>query len=356
MSLFKKKAKDAIVLPEKFRGDFVYSPHDWMLRVKLNTKIIIPQGWWGIFVAKDRPCDVLGAGEYVLDTERLPKISKLLKLNKPLKKERHGKTEKVYRQEFDAFVYFVNQKPLSGLEWETSEIFLKKKTVAPDEKKRYDVVLGGNVDVTCTEPSEMMRFFLYEWARVDNERAKSRITEFVEEIVQETLSRIKTISVQEVDDSEGLAELILPSLQKEFAEYGMNIENFVINKTIFDKITASNLRQEKLENNIASDEINELGAEISVVDIKVTKESKRGRKSAVAEADEGEVLDMTQDDDKTAPKKIAECGQSDGIEERASDESTKQESSESDNIENNDSDITDTELPKVVLSDQKIDK
>lgn len=296
MSLFKKKAKESITLPEKFRGDFVYSPHDWLLRIKLNTKIVVPQRWWCIFVAKDKPCDILEAGEYVLDTACVPRLSKLLKLNKPIKREQKGKTEKVYRQEFDAFVYFINQKALAQVEWETGEIFLKKESVAPDEKKRFDVVLGGCADIACVDPSEMMRFYLYEWARVDNERARARIEEFLSEIVQETVSKIKKISVQEVDDVVNFAGVILPSLKKEFAEYGMNIENFVISRAIFDKITAAALRQEKLESNIASDEINELGAEISVVDDKAVTESKRGRKAGVVEVREGEVLDMTQDE------------------------------------------------------------
>lgn len=339
MGLFNKNKQVILRLPEKCNKDFIYSVSAWTTEVKLNTKIIVPQGWWCIFVTKDKPCDVLEAGEHLITLDKIPLVTKLLKLQKPMVQIKRGKKEKVYRESFKSFVYFVNKSSVPNLAWQTDNIVLKKKNAAKNEKKRFDVVLSGVADLRCTDPAAMMKFYLYEWAKVDSFKAQNRACEYAGEIVQDIVRKIRVSTPQEIDDLNNITGLCLPEIEKEFGKYGMVLENFAVTKVIFDREVAAALLQEKMEKDIASDEINELGAEISVLDDKAVKESKRHSKKENVEALENvEVLDMT--DDEAREKDVEELKNK-----------MKQDVDDVCDVSDKDS-----ELPKITLNTENVDK
>ena len=334
MGLFNKNKQVVLSLPEKCNNDFIYSVSSWTTEIKLNTKIIVPQGWWCIFVTKDKPCDILEAGEHLITLDKIPLVTKLLKLQKPIVQIKRGKKEKVYRESFKSFVYFVNKSGVQNLAWQTDNIVLRKKDAGKNEKKRFDIILSGVGDLRCTDPSAMMKFFLYEWAKVDSFKAQNRVCEYAGEIVQDSFRGTKTYTPQEIDDLENVTALVSLNIQKEFGKYGMVLENFAITKVIFDRDVASNLLQEKMQKDVTSDEINEMGAEISVHDEKALKEDNRRTKNEVADTETIEVLDMT--DSEAEMEKLEEKMAQDVEEEKV-------EESES-------------ELPKLSLNTEKVDK
>lgn len=347
MGLFNKNKQEIYSLPEKHNNDFIYSVSQWTTEVKLNSKIIVPQGWWCIFVAKDKPCDVLEEGEHIVTLDKIPLVTKLLKLQKPVTKIKHGKQEKVYRDAFKCFVYFVNKKAVENLAWQTDNIVLKKKNAKKDDKKRFDVILSGVTNLKCVDPSSMMKFYLYEWAKVDSFKAQNRACEYVGENVQDIVRKKRTLNPQEIDDLASFSEMIFPELQKEFTKYGMELADFSVTKAIFDRDVAGSLLQEKLQNDIASDEINEMGAEISIADDSAVKEnkSKTSRKKDEKEMPAvAEVLDMTENskDEQKAEEQNLET-------ETATDEKVMEENSKTEQGDEND-------LPKVNLKSKKSKK
>lgn len=286
-----RKKEKVYTVPVEARSNFIYSPNSWMTTILLNSRLAVPKGWWCSLVARDRPCDVLDEGEYVVTTEILPRTSKLLRLNKPITKHKKGKNVKVLRQEFDCFLYFISKAAIN-INWETGDIYLKKKIVKKGEAKRYSVSLGGTAQVRCVDPASMQKFFLYEWAKVNNARAEARIAQFVGELVQESLDGIKIAMPQEINELQNDACRITEGIAVELQKYGMQLDKLTISSIIFDKNVENALRQELLEKNMASDAINELGAEVSVLDQSAIRES-RGSVPKVVSNDNVEVLDMT---------------------------------------------------------------
>ncbi len=293
MGLFGRKKQAVVSVPEKSSGNFLYSVSNWTTEVKLDSRFVVPQGSWCIFVAKDKPCDVLEAGEHIITLDKIPLLTRTLKLQKPIVQFKRGKQEKIYRTSFKCFVYFVNKNALENLAWQTDNIVLKQKKVEKEDKSRFDVILSGVTDVRCVDPAKMMKFFLYEWAKVDSFRAQNRITEYLGEIVQEVVHKIRSATPQEIDDLPNFTTRIAPEILKEFAKYGMELSNFEVTKAIFDRDVASKLLQEKMQNDITSDAINELGAEISVQDDEVLQEQKRKTKKNVKSSEVVKILDMT---------------------------------------------------------------
>lgn len=298
MGLFSKSKQEVFSLPEKYNKDFIYSVSTWTTEVKLNTKIVVPEGWWCMFVAKDKPCDILESGEHIITLDKIPKLTKLLKLQKPVTKIKHGKQEKVYRDSFKSFVYFVNKTAVENLAWQTDNIVLKKKNAKKEDKKRFDVILSGVTNLRCVAPDSMMKFYLYEWAKVDSFKAKNRVCEFVGEVVYDVVRKKRSLAPQEIDDMKGFSASISGDVQKEFTKFGMELEGFEVTKVIFDRDVAASLLQEKMENDLSSDEINELGAEISVQDDATVaeKQSKKSTKTTknTKKAKKPEILDMTE--------------------------------------------------------------
>lgn len=347
MGLFNRNKQAIFSLPEKNSSDFIYSVSQWTTEVKLNTKIVVPQDWWCIFVAKDKPCDVLEAGEHIITLDKIPLVTKLLKLQKPVTKIKHGKQEKVYRDAFKCFVYFVHKTAVENLAWQTDNIVLKKKNASKEEKKRFDVILSGLTNLRCTDPSAMMKFYLYEWAKVDSFKAKNRVCEYVGENVQEIVHKKRVLNPQEVDDLPNFTTMIFADVQKAFGKYGMELENFAVTKAIFDRDVASVLLQEKMEKDISSDEINELGAEISVQDELTVKEKKgksRSKKAEKQKENAVEVMDMTETE-----KNLQE-------QEQPKADTKEVEEATSDLADAKETENAETELPKVNLKPKKAKK
>ena len=70
-------------------------------KIDLNRKLIVPENFICFLVTKETVCDQFVAGEHKLSVDKLPLLTRKLKLNVPNKK---GK----YKESFFADIYFVN--------------------------------------------------------------------------------------------------------------------------------------------------------------------------------------------------------------------------------------------------------
>ncbi len=287
----KKNKSAGLVLPEQLRMGLIQTLSSARIEVKLGEHIFVPQGFFAVIVVKDKPRDVFEAGEWVVSLDRIPETKKALKLHKPDMVKKHGKHERVYKEEFKCDLYYINQALIEGKLWQTSTIWLK----LPD-KKRYSVELGGTVDFKCVEPKAILKFFLYEWAFIENEKAIERVQEYVGELVAGAVPSVKGVTPFIIDDRESFAGTLLNMINKDMNKYGLTAERLTLDKVDFSLEVAAQVAQDRLEKNLASDEINELGAEISVKDEKAVKESKRTVKAPIMvekTPENFEVLDMT---------------------------------------------------------------
>lgn len=289
---FKKKKSEYLSLPEKFTASFIQSMTEGRSLIKLGQKIKVPEQKWAVIVVKDRPCDVFNAGEWQIILDSIPLTTKALRLNKPVKVVKKGKTEKVYKTEFKCDLYFVNAAVIANMPWEMDTISMRQK-----DKSKYSVSLGGVADFRCTDPVAAIKLFLYDWAKIESQKAERRVCEYIGEFASEYLYNSRDITPQQIDDRENFADVLRMEINKKFARFGLEVTAIQLVKCDFDIETAARLAQERIERNIASDEINEMGAEISVLDARAEKPSGRGAKKASDSAGQEKiaVLDMTED-------------------------------------------------------------
>lgn len=342
---FKKEKQGFLSLPDKYNSSFIQPLSVARLEIKLGDHIVVPQGWWAVIVVKDKPRDVFEAGEWIISLDRLPLTKKALRLDKPVVVIKKGKKEKVYRESFKCDLYYVSQATFTDKLWQSDNVNLKLPN-----KKRYSVGLGGTMDFRCVEPSGAIKLFLYEWARIESIKAEERLREFVGEIVTEILPSIKGITPQAIDDREVFEMQLLPLVNKSLSKYGITLDKLNITKTDFSLEIAAQLEQEKMEKDIASDELNELGAEISVADERAIKETRKPTKKVLVNMSTAgeEVLDMTSND----TQRVASQGDfSENVvannKEKASSDAIKKEK-----LEQGEESDFEEELPKVVLDNK----
>lgn len=301
---FKKNKQEMLSLQDKYSANFIQSLTLGMSTIKIGDKIKVPDGWWAVFVVKDKPRDVLESGEWIISLDKIPAVTKVLKLDKPYIEIKKGKGQKVYKQEFKCDLYFVNKAIFGNQAWQTDTITMRTK-----DKTKYTVALSGVCDYKCVSPANAIKLFLYDWAKIESPKAQKRLCEFIGESAGDALKWENDLTPQQIDDKAYCAEMLLPKINKSLSKYGIVIENFVVSKADFSIEMAAILTQEKLEHNIASDAINELGAEISVVDEKAIKPNKRAIKTEDdTPAEEGKVagvLDMTEGTESAEPADIS---------------------------------------------------
>lgn len=286
MSIFAKKKEEIFSLPEKYNTSFIQGLSNKMLNIKIGAKLCVPSDRWAVIVVKDKPRDVIESGEWIISLDRIPNTVKVLKLDKPTVVSKKGGTQKVYKEEFRCDLYFVNKNVVSAQEWFTDTLYKRTK-----DKKKYSVTLSGQCDFRCVDPVKMIKLFLYEWAAFESEKCKKFVREYIGALVYEILGE-KNLTPKDIDVVENCISMIMPKLSKELAKYGLEVLNFSIHKTQFDVETAAELVQDKMDTQFDSDEINELGAEISIKDTKATKESSR---SVIKLEQKNEVLDMREE-------------------------------------------------------------
>ena len=272
---FKKKEMSVLGLPDKFGGGFIQPLANVRLEVTLGQKIKVAPNWWAVIVLKDKPQDIFDEGEHELIIPNLPNVTKALKLNKSKVVKKGGKQELVFQNKFKCDIYFVNKQAITNQFWQTNLINKKIKG-----RKRFNVMMSGTFDFQSVDAKRTISLFLLEWAKIDAGKAQRRLLEYMNEFATEALDWCKCSAPQELDDKENAAKLLLPKIEKNFNKYGIQISNFKVDKVDFGREVAAMLEQEKLEKNIASDEINELGAEISLEDKEVEELVPAGHKKA----------------------------------------------------------------------------
>lgn len=83
-------------------------------RVKLPSKILVPENFCAVIFSKEHLLDIIPFGEHELNGFNVPKVCKINKMNKP--------TKKGYKKDFKADFYYVNFSPFKIV----NEFYIKK--------------------------------------------------------------------------------------------------------------------------------------------------------------------------------------------------------------------------------------
>ena len=89
-------------------------------KIDINRKLLVPENFICFLVAKETVCDKFAAGEHKLSIDKLPLLTRKLKLNVPNKK---GK----YKESFFADIYFVNLGAINDCSLKVNKEFILKE-------------------------------------------------------------------------------------------------------------------------------------------------------------------------------------------------------------------------------------
>lgn len=127
--------------------------------IKINSNIIVPNGFDAVFVAKDTVCDVLKEGKHKIINASLPVLFTKLKLTRPNKK---GKLPK----KFKCDIYFVNLSDISTNFIGETPFILKSYTFG-----KVKGFAEGMIDFRVTDPQALIERILLDMPYIKNGRA-----------------------------------------------------------------------------------------------------------------------------------------------------------------------------------------
>ena len=300
MGIFKKEKNGVkIALPEKFASELIKPISKGLLEIRLGDKIKVNKGWWAVFVLKDKPQDILDEGEWEVTIPMIPRINKLLKLDKS-KVIKHGnKQELVFQDRFKCDLYFVSKDTFHAF-WQTS--LIKER---PKQEKKFGVMARGSCEYRIVDPSNAVKLFLLEWGRIADGKAQVRLNKYINEFASEALEFAPCSSYRDLMLESDVREIIYPKVIKNLEKYGIEFKNFDVVRVEFSQEIMATVEQEKIERDVAQEKT-EMSAEIELGDAEVEKVATRKKATVKVSNGEHEIIDFTKPDIDMEPAKYDE--------------------------------------------------
>lgn len=201
--------------------------------IKNGAQLTVTDSQQAIFVNEGEIADIYGPGRHELRTENMPILTKL-------KGWAYG-----FKSPFKADVYFVSTRTFTDLKWGTQQPIMMRDP----EFKMVRVQAYGVYFMKVTDPRKFFKEFAGTapmlTASVVEERMRSIVTpKFAEALAESGVSVMDMVAnYTEIGDK------ILPSLQDDFAQFGITLTRFQIASTtlppeviaFYDKMTNMNM-------------------------------------------------------------------------------------------------------------------
>lgn len=190
-----------------------------------GTQLIVSEGQVAIFVKSGMICDIFTPGSYILDTNNIPILQKIV--NMPY----GGKTP------FTAEIYFVNTTTKLDVFWGTSDpiqlidpkYFVKLRVRAFGQTalklKNYRVffteLIGGMAQSDIVNYDKINDFY------------KGIVVTKVKTIIADTIIKNKISALEISTELENISQKVKEKISDEFEKYGFDVMNFFINSINF---------------------------------------------------------------------------------------------------------------------------
>ncbi|HQV16696.1 MAG TPA: SPFH domain-containing protein, partial [Gordonia sp. (in: high G+C Gram-positive bacteria)] len=195
--------------------------------IKNGAQLIVREGQKAVFVYRGRLADTFGPGNYELTTENLPILS-------TIQGWKHG-----FKSPFRSEVYFINTRPVTELRWGTPNPI----TIRDPDFKMVQVRANGMCVVRVADPA----IFLREVIGTDSNVNVDEISELLRRIIAQAFSDMILQTGVGVIDLQGkvgeLSQKLKAFVQERVDdEYGLGIEDILLNVSLPDEITAAMTR------------------------------------------------------------------------------------------------------------------
>ncbi|MBQ8749893.1 MAG: SPFH domain-containing protein [Clostridia bacterium] len=172
-SLFSKKIK---VKDEDLQDYFCVKHKKSGKRIYLNTELIVPENCLCVFCYRNKPCDVIGTGEYQLNGNSLPMLYKKGGYNKPNKRN-------YIPNYFFANIWFASTNAI-WLDFDI-ENFVVKDRIYGKQKLCFSMKINIKID----DATKFFKNLLYERPRISKKRVISEIIYWFKKDIKKHLKR-----------------------------------------------------------------------------------------------------------------------------------------------------------------------
>ena len=181
------------------------------------TQLIVHESQEAVFFLNGQALDLFGAGRYTLETQNIPKITKLF--NRVV-----GDTSP-----FHAEVFFVNKIEQMNIKWGTDS---KIQYIEPTYNFPISVGASGEMSIRVSDSRKLLLKLVGTESYLNQEKLTSFFRMFLMPRVKAYIARVmreRSISIFEIDENIVLfSEALKAYLSPDFENYGVSLEQFFI--------------------------------------------------------------------------------------------------------------------------------
>lgn len=190
--------------------------------IKMNAKLIVPNGYIFVIGKKGKACDKFEAGEYFFNTSILPYMCRKFKIDKI----KDGKSQ----DKIPAEMYFIN-KDLRGGIFKT----YRKVNMGTKAYGFYSVKVMGMFTYRVADAGELMQSLLNEFDYIKTGEAEGIIEGWANETIVNELENQNFILKDVIANSPQITEVLKDKLSKIFKTAGLELVDLKITKYTLPK-------------------------------------------------------------------------------------------------------------------------
>lgn len=219
-------------LKSKFSKPVSIKPSDDFLmlspqsgKIDINRRLVVPEGYICLFVAREKVCDRFMPGEHKLSIENIPALTRVLKLNVPNKKGN-------YKHSFYADIYFVKLSPV------INQKFCSQQGVYINKDKDFlnlTAFVSGEYSFEIVDPVLLIEALIKMYGVFNGKLAQRQIDIWTGELVDRKIKKNKP-SVQGLFERDSTCfEGVVDYLNRETADIGLKYQSINVTQTVLPK-------------------------------------------------------------------------------------------------------------------------
>ena len=213
MGLFGKHMLKVIEWKDESKDTIVYRYDvDDRYAIMKGSKLIVRESQEAIFVYKGKICDVFPAGEYTLDTDNLPILTKLFNW------------KYAFENPYVGEIYYVNMKQFLALKWGTSNpIMMRDKDFGPIRLRGY-----GIYSFRVKEPDTFMKEVFGTIKSYKTEDIHENLRKQILQCMTDTIAESKVPALDLAMNYQELSEMAKRKVGEKFEGIGLELTDIVV--------------------------------------------------------------------------------------------------------------------------------
>ena len=193
-------------------------------KVKLGTKIEVPENFVAVVVYKNKVADTFAQGTHRLEISNLPLLTRYAKLLKPNK---NGNLP----VDFKAGIYYLNLSIFEDEHFDDSaKLLVKDKNF-----KSFFVGFEGKFTYSIFEPIDFFEAMLTQYGIIKNQIAKNEISYWISLLVVKKIKKNKPNIYELLEKNSTCFEGLCDYINKDIADCGVKVEKIEITKVNLPK-------------------------------------------------------------------------------------------------------------------------